>query len=212
MQAFREPFNHPAPVSMAILGDSLAYGLGATCAENGLAHLLFRQMREVRPGSTFSNYGIPHSTMGDVLRHQVPQLARASASMVLLIAGANDMRFTRDVALIERRFRRLLESVHAAAPVAVIVAAGMPDITKTAGVPPLLKAAAARVCRRINDAMRRVIGELDDEFLDLFEYTSSPLFPDREYLCRDGYHPGDFGYAEIAERAYPTIERALTRL
>jgi lysophospholipase L1-like esterase len=211
MHAFREPLEQTAPVAMAVLGDSLAYGMGATRVENGLSHLIFTQVRAARPGRTYANYGVPHSTMGDVLRHQIPLLHRWNAGFVLLIAGANDLRFTHDAAVIVRRFRKLLESVHEAAPRAIVVAGGMPDVTQTIGVPAYLKLVAARLCRRVNDAMRNMVAEYDDDFFDLYEFTRAPLRADVPYLCNDGYHPGDFGHAEIAQRAYPAVMHALTR-
>jgi lysophospholipase L1-like esterase len=196
---------------MAVLGDSLAYGLGASSVENGLAHLIFTQLRQARPGSTYANFGVPHSTMGDVLRAQIPQLQRASAQLVLLIAGSNDLRFTHDASLIMRRFKKLLEAVHEAAPNAFVTVGGMPDVTQTIAVPPYLRAVALRLCRRINGAMRNIVTELDDDFIDLFEFTNAPLQPDRQYLSSDGYHPADFGHAEIATRAFPSVMRALMR-
>lgn len=209
MHAFKQSLPQPAPVSMAVLGDSLAYGLGASGPENGLAQILFRRVREERPGSTYANFGVPHSTMGDVLRHQIPQLHRASASLVLLIAGANDLRYTRDPAVIARRFRKLLETVHDVAPLATVIAAGMPDVACTIALPPLLKPAASRLCRWINESMRRLAVEFGHEFIDMFQFTNAPLFPQLQYMCEDGYHPCDFGHAEIAERAYPALRRAI---
>ena len=212
MHAFKQPQPQPAPVTMVVLGDSLAYGLGATNVENGLAHLIFRRLREDRPGSTYANYAVPHSTMGDVLRHQLPHLHQSNAGLVLLVAGANDLRFTRDPAIIKRRFQKLLETVHDLAPRAAVVAGGMPDVTQTIGVPVFLKPAAARLCRRINDAMRGVVARSGDEFIDMFEYTSAPLVAGAQYMCDDGYHPADFGHAEIAERSYPSVAKALLRI
>lgn len=212
LHALQEPLPQPAPVNLAVLGDSLAYGLGASCAEKGLAHLIFRRLREARPASTYSNLAVPHSTMGDVLRHQLPQLRGSTASLVLLIAGANDLRFTRDSAVIKRRFRKLLESVRELAPQAIVIAGGMPDISQTIGVPAFLKHVATRLCRRLNESMRELTAEFSGEFLDMFEYTNAPLVGDAVYLCSDGFHPADFGHAEIAERCYPAIERALLRL
>ncbi len=197
---------------MAVLGDSLAFGLGASCAEKGLAYLIFRRVREGRSASTYSNFAVPHSTMGDVLRHQLPALHGSRVNFVLLIAGANDLRFTRDPALVKRRFRKLLEGVHELAPQAAVVAGGMPDVTQTIGVPAFLKPAAARLCRRINEGMRESTAQFGDEFIDMFEFTAAPLVEGMQYLCDDGYHPSDFGHAEIAERCYPAIERALLRL
>lgn len=190
---------------MVVLGDSLAFGFGATAHENGLSHRIFTQLRAERPGSTYSNLAVPHSTMGDVLRHQVPKLHGLQANFVLLIAGANDLRYTRDTFVFARRFRHLLQSVHNAAPKAIVVAGGMPDVTQTVGVPALLKPAILRVCARLNETMRRIVKDYDDCFVDLFSFTNAPLKAARLYLCDDGYHPNDFGYGEISERAFPAI-------
>lgn len=212
MHAFPQPLGQPDPLSMAVLGDSLAYGLGASTNEGGLAHLLHARLRAQRPGSTLFSFAVPHSTMGDVLRHQVPQLHNVSTNVVLVIAGANDLRYTRDVVVILRRFRNLLEAIHHAAPGAQVIAGGMPDVTQTVGVPRLLKTPIQRLCERLNERMRGIASSCGDGFLDMFAFTNAPLCEGVEYLCDDGYHPNDFGYAEIAERAYPEVAAAVERL
>ncbi|HEY9180312.1 MAG TPA: SGNH/GDSL hydrolase family protein [Candidatus Baltobacteraceae bacterium] len=211
MHAYSQPLGQPLPLSMAVLGDSLAHGLGASSTEAGLAHQLHAQLRAQRPGSTLFSFAVPHSTMGDVLRHQVPKLRSINPDLVLVIAGANDLRYTRDVLVIARRFKALLEAIAQAAPRAQIVAGGMPDVTQTAGVPRLLKPAVQRVCARINERMREIALAGGHEFIDMFRFTSAPLCEGAEYLCGDGYHPNDFGYAEIARRAYPAIAAAVER-
>jgi lysophospholipase L1-like esterase len=194
---------------MVVLGDSLAYGFGASREEHGLAHRIFAELRATRPGSTYANYAVPHSTMGDVLRHQVPQLHGIAADVVLLIAGANDLRYTRDRFVFARRFRHLLQAVHNVTLGATIVVGGMPDVTQTIGVPPLLKPAIARFCFRLNETMRRIVAEYGDCFIDLFAFTNAPLHAGAVYLCEDGYHPNDFGYAEISQRAFAAIAQRL---
>jgi lysophospholipase L1-like esterase len=212
MHALSQPLGQPAPLSMAVLGDSLAFGLGASTVELGLAHLLHARLRANRPASTLFTFAVPHSTMGDVLRHQVPHIRGLRIDLVLVIAGANDLRYTRDVLIITRRFRALLDAIHEAAPEAQVVAGGMPDVTQTIGVPRLLKAPIQRLCERLNERMRRIAHAYGDGFIDMFAFTSAPLSEDAHYLCEDGFHPNDFGYAEIAERAYPAVEAALDRV
>jgi lysophospholipase L1-like esterase len=149
--------------------------------------------------------------MGDVLRMQVPHLHGSNANLVLLIAGANDLRTTAHPQTILRRFRHLLDAVHEAAPNAHLVAAGMPDVTQTIGVPALMKPLISRLCGTLNEGMRRIADEYGDEFIDLFSFTNRPLRSDFIYLCGDGYHPCDGGYEELAERSVPAIERVLAR-
>lgn len=211
MHAFPQPLEQPQPIAMAVLGDSLACGFGATAPEQGLAHLWHARLRALRPASTLFTLGVPHSTMGDVLRHQVPQLRTLTTDLVVVIAGANDLRYTRDVLVIARRFQSLLEAIHHCAPGAQVVAAGMPDVTRTVAVPRLLKPAIQRLCGRLNTRMRTIASSLGDGFIDLFAYTSAPLCDGVEYLCDDGFHPNDFGYSEIAERAFPALALAIDR-
>lgn len=212
MHAFPQPQPHNSPVSIAVLGDSLACGLGASVPELGMVHLLHARLRAERPATTLFNFAVPHSTMGDVLRHQVPKLRTIRSDVVLVIAGANDLRYTRDALVIARRFVHLLESIRHASGGAQVVAGGMPDVTQTTGVPRLLKGAVQRLCARLNERMRAITLEHGGAFLDLFEFTSAPLCSGVEYLCSDGFHPNDFGYAEIAQRAYPALADAVLRL
>lgn len=209
MQAFPQSLGQPAPLAMAVLGDSLAYGLGASGPEMGLAHLLHAQLRAERPASTLFSFAVPHSTMGDVLHHQVPKLRGLTPSLVVVIAGANDLRYTRDTIAITRRFRNLLDGIRHAAPNAPIVAGGMPDVTQTVAVPRLLKAPVQRLCARLNERMREIAACGGHEFIDMFAFTNAPLCAGAEYLCEDGFHPNDFGYAEIAGRAYPALAAAV---
>lgn len=211
MHAFSQLLPQPVPPAMAVLGDSLAYGLGASSVEAGLAHQLHAQMRAERPGSALFTFAVPHSTMGDVLRHQVPRLQKVSVDLVLVVAGANDLRYTRDVLIVARRFDALLQAVARAAPGAQIVAGGMPDVTRTVAVPRLMKAPVQRLCGRINERMRRIAHSGGHGFIDMFAFTNAPLCEGVEYLCSDGFHPNDFGYAEIARRAYPEIAAAMQR-
>ncbi len=212
MHALTQPLRNPEPVTMAVLGDSLPHGLGASTEEAGLASVLHAQLRAERPTSTLFNFAVPHATMGDVLRQQVPKLRGVPADVVLVMAAANDLRYTRDVLIIVRRFQHLLDAIRQAAPQAQLVAGGMPDVTRTVGVPRLLKAPIERLCARLNERMRRIAQSSGVGFIDLFEFTNAPLCPGVEYLCEDGFHPNDFGYAEIARRAYPEIAAAAARV
>lgn len=211
MHAFPQPQPYQAPISMSVLGDSLACGLGASIPELGLVHLLHARVRAERPATTLFNFAVPHSTMGDVLRHQVPKLRTVASDIVVVIAGANDLRYTRDALIIARRFHHLLESIRHAGSGAQIVAGGMPDVTQTIGVPRLLKGAVQRLCARLNERMRSIVLQHGGTFIDLFEFTSAPLCTGAEYVCQDGFHPNDFGYSEIAQRAYPALAEAIAR-
>jgi lysophospholipase L1-like esterase len=209
MEAPLELRDYAHPIAFVAIGDSLAFGLGASKDELGFVHRLFTLVREMRPGSTFRNYAVPHATMGDVLRHQVPKIHGVAADAVLVIAGANDLRYTRDRFVFARRFAHLLQSIRDAAPGARLIAGGMPDVAQTVGVHPLVKPAIAHLCFRLNAAMQRIASDFEAGFIDMFAYTNAPLQSNVRYLCDDGYHPNDVGYEEIAQRAFPAVAEAL---
>jgi lysophospholipase L1-like esterase len=148
--------------------------------------------------------------MTDVTVRQIPRLRGTHADVVLVVAGANDLLHSPDVAVFTRRYARMIEAVRAALPGARIVAAGMPDVSATLHVPDFAKAIASATCATLNGEMHKVAKREGAIFLDLFALTT-PSNPQHhaKYLSSDGFHPSAEGYAELAKAAYPAIESAL---
>jgi len=58
------------PVRMVVLGDSLAYGTGASSRKNGYAYRVFDHVRRDNPQSTYANFSAPGRDVG--LRPTLP--------------------------------------------------------------------------------------------------------------------------------------------
>ena len=90
---------------------------------------------------------------------------------------------------------------------------GQTDVLEDNGDDPVREELLAAIAGLNEDERMRLIADSSGVgFIDLFEFTNAPLCDDAEYLCDDGFHPNDFGYAEIAQRAYPALESAVDRL
>jgi lysophospholipase L1-like esterase len=205
----QQDISQHAPLHMAVLGDSLAYGTGAGGPQHGFAYRLYQRLREGRAGSSYANYAVPGATLGDVTALQTRRLRTAHASLVLVVAGANNLLQTQNVAAFGSKYGRMLDAVRASAPHARIVAAGMPDVSQTLHVPEFAKAAAMALCASVNEEMRRSAAAHGAIFLDLFAMTNAPVNHGARYLSADGFHPSADGYAAIAKAAYPVLQAAL---
>jgi len=94
---------------MVVLGDSLAYGTGASSRKNGYAYRVFDHVRRHNPQSTYANFSAPGETSVYVLRYQIPKFRHESATLVLLTAGANDAFVYRDVAKFAKDYAPVAE-------------------------------------------------------------------------------------------------------
>ncbi len=195
------------PVTLAVLGDSLAVGTGAGDTSGGFAFRLYRVIEAARPGSEITNVAIGGSMADDVLRLQVGRLLGHRFNVVILCVGGNDVVRGIPTSIFARNYRRLVDAIRAAAPAAALVAIGVPDVA----ISPLF-ADHASVVRRLAQAddrvARAIVGASGGRYVDLFALTRH----ERDavgFLSEDRFHPSDEGHERIALQALPAVEAAL---
>lgn len=197
-------------VNMVVLGDSLAYGTGASSPKNGYAYRVFSDIKRTHPQSTYANLAVPGATSIDVLRNQVPKLRRENATLILLTVGSNDAFVYRDVVKFTKDYRRLLVAIRAEAPHARIVATGMPDASESSHVPAFARTIVATMCAMQNEVIAKESSAQGARVVDLYALTSQLKKRDRpRFLSHDDLHPSDAGYAEIANAALPVVRAAV---
>ncbi|GAC1590627.1 MAG: SGNH/GDSL hydrolase family protein [Candidatus Velthaea sp.] len=198
-----------APVSIAVLGDSLAFGTGASDSSNGFAFRVYRSIEAARPGSEISNYAIGGSTVSDVLRLQVARLRERHADCVLVCVGANDVVRQAAPAAFAQTYRALLAAVRERAPRAAIVVVGVPDVS----ISPLLRdrRASVQMLATLDDAAVRAAAKAAGAaYVDLLALTRREREP-AAFLSADRFHPSDSGHAAIAAVTLPLVRSALER-
>src|ERR1700723_2773372 len=80
-----------APLRIAVLGDSLALGTGATRADGGFIFRAFRSLLAQHPGSRIDNVAIGGATVADVVRLEVDRLRGTRYTCAIVCAGGNDV-------------------------------------------------------------------------------------------------------------------------
>lgn len=175
------------------LGDSTAAGMGASCLEGTVgwctAGLLGRPV-------LLTVLGHSGDRIRDVLHQQLPAVAAAQPTVVMLSIGANDVTHLTG----RRAFRRDYAAVLAGLPpVRQAVIVGVPDMGTSPRVPQPLRAIAGWRGRRLNRDVRRLAARHGLAYVDV-ERTGRAFraHPDR-YFARDLYHPNDAGYALWAD-------------
>ena len=199
------------PVHIVALGDSLAFGTGASAPRNGFIFQAYLRVLERRPGSRIDDYAIPGSVAADVLRVQVARLAHARADAVVICVGGNDVVHRNVPAAFAATYARLIARVRALQPRAAIVCCGVPDV----GLSPLFTGAdhdeVAGLSRTDDAAVRAVARRFGASYADLYTATTRSHGSVNRFLSDDRFHPSDAGHAALAAVLAPVLLRALDR-
>lgn len=196
------------PVRLAILGDSLAFGTGASEPTNGFAFRIYERIARERPGSEITSYAIGGTTVTDVLRLEAGRLRGTQPDVILLCVGGNDVVRRTDPGAFARAYDELVATIRRAAPHAKLVLFGVPDVA----VSPLFADFDARSVgdrSRVDDAAVRAAARRSGaSFVDLFALSQAAR-TSLGFFSSDQFHPSDDGHDRIARRAFPIVERAL---
>ncbi|HWT04875.1 MAG TPA: SGNH/GDSL hydrolase family protein, partial [Xanthomonadales bacterium] len=179
------------PVRIVALGDSLAFGTGASAPRNAFIFQAYLRVRAAHPGSRVDNFAIGGSTAADVLRLQVPRLAHARADVIVVCVGGNDVVHRVAAADFARTYARLVARARALQPHAAIVCCGVPDV----GLSPLFTGAdhdaVTRLSRENDAAIRAVARRAGAAFVDLYATTLREHGDVNRFLSEDRFHPSD---------------------
>lgn len=200
----------PRPLRIAVLGDSLALGTGASKPDGGFLFRAYRALLRERPGSEIDDFAIGGSTVDDVLRLQTPRLAGTRYDIAIVCAGSNDVVRRTAGAPFAFAFGTLLRRIAALAPGTRLVCCGVPDVS----VSPLFAAerdAIAAASREDDRAVRSAAAAAGASFVDLYTVTHAARDA-AGFLSGDRFHPSDRGYALLTGVLTPVLDRVVRAL
>jgi lysophospholipase L1-like esterase len=192
-------------VRIAVLGDSLALGTGASRADGGFIFQAFRSVLAQHPGSRIDNVAIGGATVADVVRLEVDRLRGTRYTCAIVCAGGNDVVRGTPEAAFASAYATLLARLARTVPGTRIICCGVPDVS----VSPIFaneRAETLAAAQRDNRAVRTAARAAGAAFVDLFTLTHAMHDPQR-FLSRDRFHPSDAGYAMLAKALTPVLAR-----
>ncbi|MEL4504763.1 SGNH/GDSL hydrolase family protein [Luteococcus sp. H138] len=178
-------------LSLAVLGDESALGVGGSSLSEGLPGLLARELAErERREVLWQVVGEQDATSLGLHHRLVPQLSPATDVVVLLV-GMHDLLARRPVTAWRAELSATLDLL---ARVPEVVVCGCPPIHRAPLLRWPLTALLERDARALDDATRELCVQHGRTFVSLMGVAVRP-----EDFASDGLHPGDPGYRRWAQ-------------
>jgi lysophospholipase L1-like esterase len=183
-----------------VLGDSLAFGTGATRPEHTLGARLTGTLTQAGEPVELQVVAVPGATSLDL----AAQVRRASeADVALLVIGANDL--TRQVPP-ARSAAALGDAVRVLrAQGAEVLVVPTPDLSSVAWVPPAFRAVVAGICDALRARQTLAAEAAGGVVAPVGPELSRRFAADPTLFSADRFHPSSTGYALVAEALAPHL-------
>lgn len=189
-----------APLSLLIVGDSSAAGVGARDQREALAGQLVAALSTTRDVAWKL-----WATSGHTTRHVLARLAAAPASpfdVAVVALGVNDVIQGRRLATWRREQHALDALLRTKFGVGHVVHSGLPPVSRFPALPQPLRWALGARARRFDGALRADVAARRDASFVALDFTASL---DASAMATDGFHPGPPAYAAWAARVAAAI-------
>lgn len=192
-------------IRFAVLGDSIAYGQGASRPADTAYARLAADLAEAGRPATVRVFAVPGST-SQALAGQAAQAVAWTAGLALIIIGANDL--TRLIPPV-RAADQLAQAVRALrAAGAEVVVAPAPDLSVVPWVPAQMRLIVQAGSQAMRQAQATAALSAGARVADISATSSASFATDRTLFSADNFHPSSAGYAVIADALKPAIRQA----
>lgn len=186
---------------LAMLGDSVAFGTGATRAQDTLGARLTTALANSGTSAEYRVFAIPGAISRD-LAGQVDQAELWGSDVAVIVIGANDL--TRLVPP-ERAADQLGRAVRGLRRTGTeVVVSPAPDLSVVRFVPPALRdvlRSASRILRELQTSATLAEGGR----LAVTDSAAAEFAKDPTLFSLDTFHPSSAGYALIALALAPAV-------
>jgi lysophospholipase L1-like esterase len=189
----------------AVLGDSIAYGQGASAPADTAAARLAADLAGRGITTDLRMFAVP-GARSDALAGQVQRALPWRPRLALIIIGANDL-------------TRLIPPQRAAAHLgaavrqlrtagAEVVVAPAPDLSVVPWVPPQMRLAVRTASTVLHQAQARAALAAGAQVADIAMSSAAGFAADPSLFSPDRFHPSSAGYAIIAAALAPAVRTA----
>ena len=195
-------------VTLVVMGDSTAAGLGAGEPANAYPQLLAQRLASDGFRVDLRVFGLSGARVKDVLDEQLPKAFEAAPDYVFIGIGANDVTHLTSLGEVRSDMAEILITLQDRTE-AETVLAGAPDMRAPAFYEPLRSLAGWRG-RQVADAIEEVGREQDVAVVELAKETGPKFGSDPErFHSSDDFHPSADGYELWADAIYPVLREAV---
>jgi lysophospholipase L1-like esterase len=190
---------------LALLGDSIAAGVGAADAADTLAPRLAAELAAAGLPALACVFAVPGAVSADLGR----QVVRARAwppDVAVVVVGANDLTRLVPAAQAAGHLRRAVRELRGLG--AEVVLAPAPDLSVVPSVPAMVRHVVRAGSALLRHAQVRVTLDEGGRVADADAGTSAAFARDPSLFSTDRFHPSSAGYAAIAAALAPVVRAA----
>ncbi len=187
---------------LALIGDSIAWGMGATAPESRLAARLTRRLREVGVDAVARVFAVPGARSSG-LAPQVDQALGWSPDAAVIVIGANDLTHLEPVDAAIASLAEAVSRLRRAG--SEVVLAPAPDLSMVPHVPPALRPLVQAASAEFRTGQIAAAEALGARVADPDASTAAVFRADRSLFSPDRFHPSDAGYEVIAAAIAPHL-------
>jgi lysophospholipase L1-like esterase len=194
-----------APLRLALLGDSIAYGMGATTPEQRLAARLADGLGRHGVDATVRVVAVPGARSA-ALSSQVDAAVTRGVDVALIVIGANDLTHQEPLGAATSALGDAVQRLRRAG--AEVVVAPAPDLSSVPWVPAALRDVVRTASDRFRQAQVAVAVAQGARVADQDGTTARAFAENPSLFSADRFHPSGAGYAVIAAALLPTVLEA----
>ena len=190
------------PLTLAVLGDSIAHGKGAQSRADALGPRLAAAL-------TAAGFDVDLHVLavnGAVSRDLAPQVERARRlrpDLAVVVVGANDLARFVPVDVAVGALAAAIRDLRALGTDVVVVPA--PDMSSIPFVPPAFRSAVRAACHALQREQTAVAEAAGCTVASVAADVAGEFGSDPALFARDRFHPSSAGYARIAAALAPYV-------
>jgi lysophospholipase L1-like esterase len=192
-------------IRLAVLGDSIAWGQGASRPSERLTPRLVEGL--TRAGHTVEAevFAVPGARSA-ALAGQVRAALAWEPTLAVVVIGANDLTHRVPVESAARDLGDAVRRLREAG--AEVVVAPAPDLSSVPHVPVELRAVVRAAGDRLRERQYEAVVAVGGHLADPDQRASHAFASDRSLFSSDRFHPSSAGYAVIADSLLPGLLEA----
>ncbi len=205
MTAATSADDDPGVLRYVAFGDSYTIGTSVSAGDRFPDQLVATLGAGPPALELVANLGVNGYTSADLIRDELPALARLEPGFVTVLIGVNDVVQGVPPASYEANVATILDALLVHVPADRIVTVAIPDYTVTPAGSDYGDPRQQRDGIIANNAvMARLAGERGIAFVDIFD-ISSRAAEDRSLVAVDGLHPSGAQYGLWVDRIAPVV-------
>lgn len=195
-------------IRLAVLGDSVAAGLGADSAADTVGGVLVRGLAAATGRSvSLTNHAVVGAQSSD-LERQVARCLTAPPHVAVIIVGANDVTHLVPRSHASDRLEGAVGALRAAG--SQVVVGTCPNLGTVRPVGPPLKWVARTQSRRLAAAQAKATTRAGGVAVSLYDSLGPEFETNAEaFFAPDLFHPSSLGYRRLGSVLLPEVLRAL---